>query len=160
MKLETAGKPCTIVGSMLGLNSAPHPPERPRGVTIIVVVCGLLSAAALAFAALLLAHEVPLAAGASLLGGGLEQLGPLAFLLYGAILAVLGLALWQRWRGSRRAAIVLAAAGIVLAMPAISSAFGDERLYATIREAIQIMLRVLVIYCLSQEPVKAWFAKS
>jgi hypothetical protein len=160
MTLETVSTPCTIVSSMLGLNSAPHTQERPRGVTIIVAVCGLLSATSLAFAALLLVHEIPLAAGASLLGGGLEQLGVLAFLLYGAILAVLGLALWRRWRGSRRAAIVLAAAGIVLAMPAISSAFGDERLYATIREAIQIMLRVLVIYYLSQEPVKEWFAKS
>jgi hypothetical protein len=145
---------------MVLLNPATPSRKRPRGVAILVAVCGLLSVTALSFAALLLAHEVPLAAGASLLGGGLEQLGPLAFLLYGAILAALGLALWRRWRGSRRAAIVLAAAGILLAMPAISSAFGDERLYATIREAIQIMLRVLVIYYLTQEPVKEWFAKS
>ena len=127
---------------------------------IIVAVCGLLGLIALVFAALLLAHQVPLSAGASLLGGGLEQLGPFAFLLYGAILGLLGLALWRRWKASRRAAIGLAAAGILLAMPAISSAFGDERLYATIREAIQIMVRVWVVYYLSQEPVKEWFAGS
>ena len=145
---------------MLLFDSAPQTRERPRGVAMIVALCGLLSATALVFAVLLLAHEVPLAAGASLLGGGLEQLGPFAFLLYGAIMAMLGLALWRRWKGARRAAIVLAAAGILLAMPAISSAFGDERVYAVIREAIQIMVRVLVIYYLSQEPVKEWFAGS
>ncbi len=149
-----------MVAYMLSLNSAPHAQERPRGVAIIVAVCGVLGVISLAFAALLLLHAVPLSSGASLVGGGLEQLGPLAFLLYGAILAVLGAALWRRWKGARRAAIALAAAGILLAMPAISSAFEDERIYAILREAIQIMLRVLVIYYLSQEPVKEWFAKS
>src|SRR5271165_234513 len=139
---------------MLSLNSVPHAQERPPGVAILVAVCGLLSAISLAFAALLLLHKVPLSAGASLLGGGLEQLGPFAFLLYGTILTVLGVALWRRWKGARRAAIVLAAAGILLAMPAISSAFEDERIYAILREAIQIMVRVLVVYYLSQEPVK------
>lgn len=148
-----------MVGSMLSLNPQADARERPRGVAVIVVVCELFSAISLALAALLLVHVVPLSAGASLLGGGFEQLGPVAFFLYGASLAVLGLALWRRWKGARRAAIVLAAAGIFLAMPAISSAFGDERIYAVLREAAQIMARVLVIYYLSQEPVKEWFAK-
>jgi hypothetical protein len=145
---------------MLSLNPEARAQERPRGVALIVAICGLLSTVSLAFAVLLLLHQVPLSAGASLLGGGLEQLGPFAFLLYGMILAILGVALWRRWKGARRAAIVLAAAGILLAMPAISSAFQDERLFAIFREAIQIMVRVLVIYYLSQEPVEQWFAKS
>jgi hypothetical protein len=148
-----------MVGSMLSLNPEADAQERPRGVALIVAACELFSAISLAFAALLLVQVVPLSAGASLLGGGLEQLGPVAFFLYGATLAVLGLALWRRWKGARRAAIVVAAAGIFLAMPAISSAFGDERIYAVLREAAQIMARVLVIYYLSQEPVKEWFAK-
>lgn len=145
---------------MISLNPEADAQERPRGVAVIVAVCELLGAVSLAFAALLVVHVVPLSAGAFLLGGGIEQLGPVAFLLHGAILAVLGFALWRRWKGARRSAIVLAAAGIFLAMPAISSAFGDERIYAVLREALQIMVRVLVIYYLSQEPVKEWFAKS
>ena len=149
-----------MVGSMISLNPEADAQERPRGVAVIVAVCELLGAVSLAFAALLVVHVVPLSAGAFLLGGGIEQLGPVAFLLHGAILAVLGFALWRRWKGARRSAIVLAAAGIFLAMPAISSAFGDERIYAVLREALQIMVRVLVIYYLSQEPVKEWFAKS
>jgi hypothetical protein len=145
---------------MLSLNSISQAQERPRGVAVIVAVCGLLSAISLAFTALLLLYGVSLATGAFLLGGGLEQLGPFAFLLYCAILAILGVALWQRWKGARRAAIVLAAAGILLTMPAISSAFGDGRLYAILREALQITVRVLAIYYLTQEPVKEWFAGS
>ena len=145
---------------MLSLNSPSHAQERPQGVAVIVAGCGLLSAISLAFAGLLLRREVPLSAGAFLLGGGLEQLGPFAFLLYCPLLALLGVALWRRWRGARRVAIALAAAGILLAMPAISSAFGDERIYAVLREATQIMVRVLVIYYLSREPVKEWFAGS
>ena len=124
----------------------------------IVAACGLLGAIAFAFFVLLLAGLVPLSAGASLLGGGLEQLGPFAFLLYGVALAVLAVALWRRWKGARRAAIVLAAAGVALAIPAISSAVVDGRTFAIVREGLQIMVRVIIIFYLSQEPVKDWFA--
>jgi len=88
----------------------------------------------------------------------MEQLGPLVFLLYAVILAVLGMALWWRWKGARRAGIVLAAAGVALALPAISSAVVDERAFAILREGLQIIVRVIAIYYLSQEPVKEWFA--
>ncbi len=124
----------------------------------MVAICGLLSAISLAFVALLLAGLVPLSAGAFLLGAGMEQLGPLVFLLYGGVLAVLAVALWRRWKGARRAAIALAAAGIALALPAVSSAVVDGRTFAIAREGLQIMVRVILIYYLSQEPVRKWFA--
>ena len=143
---------------MLGLSPLSHSPERPPGVVATVVICGLLSAISCAFVVLLLAHRVPLSAGAFLLGNGMEQLGPIAFLLYAAILAVLGVALWRRWKGARRAAIVLAAAGVALALPAISSAVIDGRDFAALREGLQIIVRVIVIHSLTQEPVKEWFA--
>jgi len=143
---------------MLSLNPLSPSPERPPGVIAIVVLCGLLSAISCALVVLLLAHRVPLSAGAFLLGNGMEQLGPLVFLLYAVILAVLGMALWRRWKGARRAGIVLAAAGVALALPAISSAVVDERAFAILREGLQIILRVIAIYYLSQEPVKEWFA--
>ena len=126
----------------------------------IVAVCGLLGAIAVVFFVLLLARRVPLSTGASLLGGGLEQFGPFAFLLYGAVLAALAVALWRRWRGARRAAIVVAAAGVALSIPAISSAVVDGRTFAIAREGLQIMVRVIVIFYLSQESVKDWFANS
>ena len=132
--------------------------DRPAGVSAIVALCALLAAVSLVFGALIFAGQIPLSRGAFLLGGGLEQLGPLPFLLYAAILLILALGLWKRWPWSRRATILLAVAGIALAVPAISSAVADSRVFAIVREGAQIIVRVLVLFYLSQEPVKDWFA--
>ena len=43
-------------------------------------------------------------------------------------------------------------------VPAISSAVADRRVSAILREGAQIMIRVMAIFYLSQEPVKEWFA--
>ena len=115
--------------------------------------------AALAFAALVAATRlVPLSSGAFLIGGGLEQLGPVAFLLYAALMMLLAVALWRRWRWARRAAILVAVIGIAMAVPGLSSAVMDSRIFAIGREGLQIIVRVMVVYYLSQEPVKDWFA--
>jgi hypothetical protein len=143
---------------MLLLNQALPSHERPLGVAAIVAMSGVFSALAFTFAGLAFSGAVPLSAGAFLVGGGLEQAGPFAFLIYGAILALLGFALWRRWKGARRIAIAAAAAGIALAVPAISNAVADGRVFALLREGAQIVVRVLVIFYLSQEPVKEWFA--
>jgi len=154
--LVASGTGCAIMAAMLS-DPMSYEQERPRGVVAIVAVCALLSAISFVFVPLLLAGRIPLSAGAILLGGGMEQLGPLAFLLYGAIVGVLGVALWQRWKGVRRVAIVVAVAGIALTIPSISSAVVDGRVLAIVREGLQIIARVLVIFCLTQEPVKEWF---
>jgi len=158
--LEAEDAPYAVVDSMLSLKSASPRQERPPGVFFIVGVCGLLAVISFVLALLLPAGQLPLSAGAFLVGGGMEQLGPAIFLLYGAVLAVLGTALWRRWKGARRAAIALAAVGVALAIPAVSSAVVDGRAFAIAREGLQIMVRVIVIFYLSQEPVKEWFAKS
>ena len=131
--------------------------QRPAGVSAIVLLCVTLAVVSLIYAALIVAGQVPLSSGAWLLGGGLEQLGPLAFVLYSALLVLLAFALWRRWRWARRAAILVAVAGIALAVPAISSAVADSRVLAIAREGLQIILRVLVVFYLNQEPVKDWF---
>jgi hypothetical protein len=114
--------------------------------------------AALGFAALALAQFVPLSSGAFLIGGGLEQLGPIAFLLYAALMILLAVAVWKRWGWVRRAAIIVAAIGIAVSVPGLSSAVMDSRILAIGREGLQIIVRVMVVYYLSQEPVKDWFA--
>jgi hypothetical protein len=129
------------------------------GVNAIIALCVLTALASLAFGLLLVAGRIPLSAGAFLIGGGLEQLGPVAFLLYAMLTMVLALALWKRWPGSRQAAIVVAAIGIAMAVPALSSAVMDSRTFALSREGLQIIVRVMVIYYLSQEPVRDWFAR-
>jgi hypothetical protein len=132
--------------------------DGPVGVRAIVAVCVMAALAALVFAVLLAVHAVPLSSGAFLIGGGLEQLGLIAFLLYAALMFVLAVALWSRWPWARRIAILVAAIGVAMAVPGLSSAVMDSRILAIAREGLQIMIRVIVVYYLSQEPVKDWFA--
>src|SRR5271157_4671510 len=71
--------------------------DRPAGITAIIALCVIVSIIALAFAVLVATGRTPLSAGAFVLGGGLEQLGPVAFLIYAALLLILAFALWKRW---------------------------------------------------------------
>jgi hypothetical protein len=133
--------------------------ERPAGVRAICGLSVLVALASVAFAILLAAQIVPLSSGAFLIGAGLEQLGPVAFLLYAALMLFLAAALWRRWRWARGVAILIALAGIAMAVPGLSSAVVDSRVFAIAREGLQIIIRVIVVYYLSQEPVKDWFAR-
>jgi hypothetical protein len=127
-------------------------------VLAIAALCAFAGVAALGFAALAMAQVVALSSGAFLIGGGLEQLGPIAFLLYAALMIGLAVALWKRWGWARRVAIIVAAIGIAMAVPGLSSAVMDSRILAIGREGLQIIVRVMVVYHLSQEPMKDWFA--
>jgi hypothetical protein len=131
----------------------------PLGVRALAIFMTMLAVVLLLFAALTFFGPMPLSAGAFLLGGGgLEQLGPIVFALYAVILGVLAMALVRRWKGARRLTMLLAVVGIALAVPAISSAVVDQRWLAVFREGLQIIVRVVVIFYLSQEGVKEWFA--
>jgi len=134
-----------------------QPQNRPFGVTAIATLCVLLGLASLGFAGLLLTGRVPLSAGGALIGGGFEQLGPIAFVLYAAILFLLALGLARGRNWGRRLTLLFAVAGIALVVPAISSAVMDSRLFAIAREGAQIIVRVVVVFYLSQEPVREWF---
>ena len=132
--------------------------DRPRGVIAVSGLLGLVAVVSLAFAILLVMHAVPLSYGSALLQGGLEQGGPIAFLIYCAVVFALALALWTRRGWARRLTILFDGIGVALAVPAISSAVVDGRTLAIAKEGVQIMLRVAVIFYLSQEPVRDWFA--
>ena len=140
------------------LSSSHRADERPSGVAAVACLLGLLGLTALVFAGLLVAGMVPLSYGAVLLQGGLEQSGPVAFVIYGALTLTLAWALWNRRRWARQVTALLAVAGVALAVPAISSAVADGRAVAIAREGVQIIVRVAVIYYVSQEPVRDWFA--
>ncbi len=131
----------------------------PLGVRALAIFMAMLAVVSLLFAALVFFGPMPLSAGAFLLGGGgLEQLGPLAFALYAVLLGVLALALVRRWKGARRLTMLLAVVGVALAVPAVSSAVVDQRWLGVVRGGLQIIVRVIVIFYLSQEGVKEWFA--
>jgi len=127
-------------------------------VLAIAALCAIEGVSALGFAASAAAQFVPLSSGAFLIGGGLEQLGPIAFLLYAALMVLLAMALLRRWRWARRVAILVAVIGIAMAVPGLSSAVMDSRMLAIGRDGLQIIVRVVVVYYLSQEPAKDWFA--
>lgn len=135
-----------------------HSGDRPQAVAVIAALCGLLAAGSTLFALLLFLDRVPLSAGAFLLGGGLEQLGPTAFLLNAAVSTVIVVGLLRRSRWSRWAVIAFAAVGVLLAIPAISSAVMDTRVLSIVREGVQIIVRVSILYYMTQAPVKAWFS--
>ena len=132
---------------------------RPAGVTAIVALSIVAGLTSLAFGLLIAAGRIPLSTGAFLLGGGLEQLGPVAFLLYAALLLLLAVALWKRLRFARQATVLAAILCIALAVPAVSSAVMDAHLFAIAREGLQIIVRVMIVFYLSQKPVKEWFAQ-
>ena len=132
--------------------------ERPAGIAIVAGVLALAGTASLLFAILLLLQRVPLSYGSMLLQGGPEQSGPVAFLLYSAITLVLAWALWTQRRWARRITILLAVIGIAFAVPSISSAVVDQRALSIVREGLQIIVRVAVIFYLTQEPVRDWFS--
>ena len=132
--------------------------ERPPGLAAITAIFGLLAIASFGFVVLLLSSSVSLSSGSGLIGGGLEQSGPWAFVLEGAIAAVLALGLWRGWRWSRLGAILFAALGVLMDVPAISSAVVDTRLLALARGGLQTVVRVVVIYYLTREPAREWFA--
>src|SRR5690349_9607319 len=131
---------------------------RPRGVSAISGLLAIAGLTALAFAVLLAVNTIPLSYGALLLQGGLEQRGPIAFLLYASTAFTLAWGLWSRHRWARRLTVLLAGIGIVLAVPSVSSAVADGRSSSIAREGLQIMVRVGMIYYLSQEPIRDWFA--
>jgi hypothetical protein len=130
---------------------------RPAGVTAIVALCIVTAVTSLMFALLISTGRISLSAGAFLLGGGIEQLGSIAFLLYAALLLVLAIALWRRVRFARQATVFVAIIGIAMAVPAISSAVMDSRVFAIAREGLQIIVRVMIVFYLTQKPVKEWF---
>jgi hypothetical protein len=132
---------------------------RPAGVTAIVALCIVTALTSLTFALPIATGEIPLSSGAFLLGNGLEQLGSVAFLVYAAILLALAVALWKRLFFARQATMLVAIIGVGLAVPAISSAVMDSRLFAIAREGLQIIVRVMIVFYLSQDPVKEWFAQ-
>jgi hypothetical protein len=119
-------------------------------VLAIAALCAIEGVSALGFAASAAAQFVPLSSGAFLIGGGLEQLGPIAFLLYAALMVLLAMALLRRWRWARRVAILVAVIGIAMAVPGLSSAVMDSRMLAIGREGLQIIVRVVVVYTLAR----------
>jgi len=132
--------------------------SRPAGVTLIGTIFLLIAGLHLAFALLTWGGMVSLASGAFLLGGGLEIYGPVMFAMSAFLFSRAGFGLLKMSGWSRYLAIGLAALGVYMLVPAVSSAVFDYRRHALTTSGIQVIVRVAAIWYMLQEPVKDAFA--
>ncbi len=139
------------------LNTADEVRERPRGVEAIAGLAALVGVVALAISALTFLGALPLAHGAFLVGGEMETLGPVLFLLVSLVHFAAAIGLWKLKNWARHLAVGLALIGLIQVTPAISSAVADGRIVAIAREGAQIIVRVMVMWYLMQQPVRDQF---
>jgi len=144
-------------------HSSPKPGERvghPAGAVTGIAVIFASAALALAVLAVLTAFgRLPLAAGAFLVGSGMETAGPAVFLVFAVLSAITAVGLWRLARWARWLAIGLAAWGMWQAVPAISSAVVDFRVVALLREGIAFIVRGVMVWYLMQGETKEAFGR-
>jgi hypothetical protein len=99
---------------------------------------------------------ISIAAGADILGG-LELAGPYMFLLAAAVAALIGWGVLRLKNWARRAAMVVAALGVFLLVPAVSSAEVGFQWGSLAWGGLGVIVRVIVIWYLWQEPVRESF---
>ena len=133
--------------------------ERPEGVTAIAI-CFLLCAAYLAFLGIISLVDpgvVSMRWGEPLLEG-LELAGPYMFLLVASVGALTGYGLLRMNRWARRTAIGIALFGLVMLIPDVSSAVIEYRMGKLGIAGLGVIVRVMVVWYLYQEPVKEIFS--
>lgn len=97
-----------------------------------------------------------LVAGDFLLGG-LELAGPYMFLLVGAVSAAIGAGLLRLNNWARRIAIIIAGLGVILLIPSVSSSVVGFQMGRLAWGALGVILRVMIVFYLCQEPVAEAF---
>ncbi|MGA9963702.1 MAG: hypothetical protein WBQ10_00720 [Terriglobales bacterium] len=135
------------------------PSSVPIGV-ITISILFLLAAAYLGFLGVLMLVSpgtVSMALGAPLLSG-LELAGPYMFLLIAGVGALIGWGLFRLNNWARRAAIAAGFIGVVMLVPAVSAAAVDFRA-SLLWAGLGIIVRVMLVWYLFQEPIKRAFAK-
>jgi hypothetical protein len=139
---------------------ASKPPSTiPTGVTAIATLFFLVATYLGLIGLLMLASPgtASMALGAPLLTG-LELAGPYMFLLMAAVGALIGWGLLRLNNWARRAAIGVGFIGVVMLVPAVSAAAVDFRA-SLLWSGLGIIVRVISVWYLYQEPVKRAFAK-
>jgi multidrug transporter EmrE-like cation transporter len=136
------------------------PASIPTGVATIAIVLFLAAAYLGLISVVMLASPgtVSMALGAPLLSG-LELAGPYMFLLMAGVGTLIGWGLLRLNNWARRAAIVVGFIGVVMLVPAVSAAVADFRV-ALIWGGLGIIVRVMIVWYLYQEPIRETFTKS
>ena len=132
--------------------------ERPAPVTAIAVLFLLAAAYLIALGTVMLVSPgaVSMAAGSELLGG-LETWGPYMFLLAGSAGVIIAVGLLRMENLARRAAALIAIAGVVLLIPRVSAAVVSLHFKTLFISGAGIMVRVIVAFYLYQQPTREAF---
>jgi hypothetical protein len=131
--------------------------ERSAGITAVAMILLAYAIIAAAYALLLAAGRISMSSGAWLIGGGFEIMGKWIFALYAVIHAACAFGLWRMQKWALRAASLLLLWGAFQAIPAISSATADSRIYAIARDGAQILWRVAALRYLWQQSTRDSF---
>src|SRR6266542_2625831 len=133
--------------------------ERARGVTAIALLSFCVSGylAAIAVIKLLSPGSVSLSLGAPFLHG-LEISGPIMFLMASVIGLVIGYGLLRLINFARRAAIMVALAGMVMLIPKVSANAFDISLRFFVA-GFGLMVRVVIVWYLWQISTAEHFSK-
>lgn len=132
--------------------------QRPNGVKFIATMFLLAAAYLLVVGIIMLLRPgaMSLVAGDFLLGG-LELAGPYMFLLVGAVSAAIGAGLLRLNNWARRIAIIIAGLGVILLIPSVSSSVVGFQMGRLAWGALGVILRVMIVFYLCQEPVAEAF---
>ncbi len=131
--------------------------KRPLGITFIAGVELALALVGMVVFGLTLVGTIPLAHGRYLVGPGMETLGSLIFVIYAAVMTVTAWGMLRLNNWARHVTILLAAIGVYFAVPAVSSAVISGEILPTIREGLQVILRIALIWYLVQQPTRELF---
>ena len=142
----------------------PHrevPASAPAGIKAIAIVFFLAAAYLGMLGGIMLASPgaVSMAQGAPLLSG-LELGGPFMFLLVASVGALIGWGLLRLHNWARRAAALVALIGIVMLVPSVSANAISLQMGNLAWGGLGIIIRVMVVWYLFQEPTKNSFGKS
>jgi hypothetical protein len=131
--------------------------SRPPGVTAVATTFFLAAAYlfVLAILMLLAPGTVSMFLAAPLLSG-LELAGPYMFLLMAALGAAIGWGLLRLNRWARRAALIIAMIGVVLLVPAVSSAVIEFRV-GLVWGWLGVIVRVVMIWYLYRAETREAF---
>jgi multidrug transporter EmrE-like cation transporter len=139
---------------------ASKPPSSiPTGVAAVATIFFLAATYLGLIGLLMLAWPgtASMALGTPLLSG-LELAGPYMFLLMAGVGVLIGWGLLRLNNWARRAAIAVGFIGVVMLVPAVSAAAVDFRA-SLLWGGLGIIVRVMIVWYLYQEPVKRAFAK-
>ena len=131
--------------------------DRPKGVTAIAVTLFLASGylAVVAVLKIISPEIVSLSLGAPLLHG-LEISGPYMFLVVASVAVLVGIGLLRLKNLARRAAIMLAIAGVVLLIPKVSADAAELSLRLLLA-GFAVMVRVVIVWYLWQSSTAEQF---